>query len=202
MSDELTPGSTPGRRRSQASRQAILQSTYELLNTVGFNQMSIEGVASLAGVGKATIYRWWGNKGVLAVEAFMEAITPSIIFHVSDSARNDIERQMNSLAVMYRGRTGEIFAEMIGCSQSNPEMREAFFDGYLKPRREAAKDVLRRGIQQGEFRTGLDLDTVVDALYGPMVYRMLAGYYSINDEFIKQTGKFVLDGLSNNGNNG
>jgi AcrR family transcriptional regulator len=81
-----------GRRRSEASRKAILDATYELLKTVGFHQMSIEGVASRAGVGKATIYRWWSSKGVLAVEAFMEAVAPSIGFRETGSARADIER--------------------------------------------------------------------------------------------------------------
>src|ERR1700694_1512331 len=95
-----------GRRRSEASRKAILDATYELLKTIGFHQMSIEGVASRAGVGKATIYRWWSSKGVLAVEAFMEAISPSIAFRETGSGRAYIERQMKISAEAYRGRTG------------------------------------------------------------------------------------------------
>src|SRR5712672_4804884 len=89
-----------------------------------FHQMSIEGVAARAGVGKATIYRWWSSKGVLAVEAFMEAVAPSIAFRETTSARADIERQMKILAEAYRGRTGEIFREMIGFSQCDAAMRE------------------------------------------------------------------------------
>src|SRR5260221_9974834 len=106
-----------GRRRSEASRKAILDATYELLKAIGFHQMSIEGVASRAGVGKATIYRWWSSKGVLAVEAFMEAAPPPRAVRQTGSARADIERQMKNLADAYRGRTGEVFTEMIGFSQ-------------------------------------------------------------------------------------
>src|SRR5258708_39963572 len=89
-----SPTAAQGRKRSEASRKAILDATYELLETVGFHQMSIEGVAARAGVGKATIYRWWRSKGVLAVEAFMEAVAPSIAFRDTDSARAEIRRQM------------------------------------------------------------------------------------------------------------
>src|SRR3979411_3401661 len=89
-----------GRRRSEVSRKAILDATYELLKTVGFHQMSIEGVAARAGVGKATIYRWWNSKGVLAVEAFMEAVAPSIAFRETGSARADMERQMKILVLI------------------------------------------------------------------------------------------------------
>src|SRR3977135_1377958 len=164
-----------GRRRSEASRKAILDATYKLLKTVGFHQMSIEGVAGRAGVGKATISRWGRGKGVLAVEAFREAVAPSIAFRETGSARADIERQMKILAEAYRGRTGEIFKEMIGFSQCDAEMREAFFVGYLKPRREAAKAALQRGIDQGEFLPNRDLETLVEPPSGPLFFRTRNG---------------------------
>jgi len=149
----LTDGS--GRKRSEASRKAILEATYELLKSIGFHQMSIEGVAAKAGVGKTTIYRWWTSKGVLAVEAFMDAVNSSIAFHETGSALMDIEQQLNNLAQVYRGRTGEILTEMIGFSQCDLEMRDAFYLGYFKPRRDAAKVTLQRGIDKGEFRSDL-----------------------------------------------
>jgi AcrR family transcriptional regulator len=194
----VTVPSTPasqGRKRSEASRKAILDATYELLKSIGFYQMSIEGVASRAGVGKATIYRWWSSKGVLAVEAFMEAVAPFIAFRETGSAQTDIERQMRKLAEVYRGRTGEILGEMIGFSQGDAEMREALFVGYLKPRREAAKAALQRGIDQGEFLPDLDLEALVDALYGPLIYRMLTGYYPIDTRFVNQTKRVVFEGI-------
>src|SRR3982074_1132456 len=184
-----------GRRRSEVSRRAIRDGTYELLRTVGFHQMSIEGVAARAGVGKATIYRWWRSKGVLAVEAFMEAVAPSIAFRETSSARADIERQMKILAEAYRGRTGEIFTEMIGFSQCDAEMREAFFVGYLKPRREAAKAALQRGIDQGEFLPNLDLEALVDALYGPLIHRIENRIYLDHYNFVYHTRRAVFEGI-------
>src|SRR5258707_1591698 len=154
----------------------------------------MEGVASRVGVEKATIYRWWSRRGVLAVEAFMEAVAPSIAFRETGSAGADSERQMKNLAEAYGGRTGEIFTEMIGFSQSDAEMRKAFFVGYLKPRREAAKAILQRGIDQGEFLPNLDLEALVDALYGPLIYRMLTGYYPIDNNFVNQTRRVVFEG--------
>src|SRR5882762_2514358 len=188
-----------GRRRSETSRKAILDATYDLLKTVGFHQMSIEGVAARAGVGKATVYRWWSSKGVLAVEAFMQAIAPSIGFRETASARADIELQLNLLAKAYRGKAGEILKEMIGFSQSDAETREAFFVGYLKPRREAAKTALQRGIEQGEFQSNLDPEVLVDALYGPLIYRMLTGYYPIDNNFINQIRRVVFEGIVRKG---
>ena len=59
-----------GRPRSEEAHQAILDATLELLVEVGFSALTVEGVASRAGVGKATIYRRWASKLPLVVEAF------------------------------------------------------------------------------------------------------------------------------------
>src|SRR5260221_11357322 len=74
-------------------------------------------------------------------------------------------------------------------------MRKAFFVGYLKPRREAAKAILQRGIDQGEFLPNLDLEALVDALYGPLIYRMLTGSYPIDNNFINQTRRAGVEGI-------
>ena len=60
----------PGRPRSEKARKAVIQSTLTLLKRVGFNELTIEAVAARAGVGKATVYRWWPNKAELVIAAF------------------------------------------------------------------------------------------------------------------------------------
>ena len=63
-------GVSAGRPRSDEAHKAILDATLELLAEVGFSALKVEGVASRAGVGKATIYRRWRSKLPLVVEAF------------------------------------------------------------------------------------------------------------------------------------
>ena len=60
----------PGRPRSEQARLAILRSTLKLLGENGFSDLTIEEVAGRAAVGKATVYRWWPNKGALIADAF------------------------------------------------------------------------------------------------------------------------------------
>src|SRR5580704_15116573 len=62
-----------GRPRSQEADRAIMAATVELLAAKGLAGMSIEEVASRAGVGKATIYRRWSSKGLLALDAFVSS---------------------------------------------------------------------------------------------------------------------------------
>lgn len=201
---EKTPGPAqtatheegPGRPRSDACHEAILRATHELLEEVGFAKLSIEGVAARAKVGKTTIYRWWSSKGALAMDAFLAAVSPALSFPTTASARADIEAQVRKLARVYRGRTGHIIREMLGFGLLDPDTMKLFYEGYLAPRRAAGKEVLQRGIDAGEFRTGFDLESMVDALYAPIFHRLLIGHGPIDDAFVTQLLDMVLDGIA------
>jgi AcrR family transcriptional regulator len=191
----MSTAAASSRKRSKSARQAILTAAFALLEEEGFERLSIEGVAARAGVGKTTIYRWWPTKGVLAVEAFLEAVTPAIAFRQSGSARNDIVRQMKALAKLYRGHTGHLVCQMIGASQLDPAMRKAFTEGFLYPRRECAYAVFQRGVAGGEFRADVDRDVAIDALYSPIYYRLLASGAPIDEAFLDRHIDLILRGL-------
>jgi AcrR family transcriptional regulator len=63
------PSPRPGRPRSSTAHEAIVQSAVVLFIEQGFEGMSLEAVASRAGVGKATIYRRWSSKEDLVIDA-------------------------------------------------------------------------------------------------------------------------------------
>src|SRR5437879_11732027 len=59
-------------RRSEKSRRAIYDAALALVGEVGYPRTTIEGIAARAGVGKQTIYRWWGSKADVLLEAFLD----------------------------------------------------------------------------------------------------------------------------------
>lgn len=185
----------PGRRRDETSRQAILDATFALLTEEGFDRLSVEGIAARAGVGKTTIYRWWASKGVLAVEAFLAAVEPSIAFVDSGSPRDDVVRQMQSLAAAYRGPTGRLVREMIGAAQHDDAMRDAFLAGFLEPRREQARGAIRRAVASGIVRADVDVEVAIDALWATIYYRLLVSGASLDETAIAAHAGIVLRGL-------
>ena len=58
-------------RRSQPARRAILAAALDQVAEVGYAQLSIEGIAAAAGVGKQTIYRWWPSKGAVLLDSLL-----------------------------------------------------------------------------------------------------------------------------------
>ncbi|WP_336954132.1 TetR/AcrR family transcriptional regulator [Acinetobacter sp. AS167] len=184
-----------GMRRRTQSHEAILKATYELLKEIGFQNLTIEGVAARAKVGKTTIYRWWNSKGALAVESFLKTIEPSIHFEESTSARKDISLQMSKLANVFESKEGVIIKEILATAQFDKETLSLFQDGFLTPRRLAAKQILQKGVNNGEFKADIDFELILDALYGPIYYRLLTGSPSNDILFLRTIENFVMSTL-------
>ena len=159
---------SPGRPRSERSRQAILRSTLRLLQRTSFPELTIEAIAADAGVGKTTVYRWWPNKGALVVDAFASLTANKLHFPDTGSVYRDMSLQMNQFLGILRTRRGRLVAALLGAGQSDPELLKAFRERFLRPRRQEAYQTLRRGIERGELPAGLDLDLLLDTLRGDL----------------------------------
>ena len=189
----------PGRPRSEQARQAILRSTSRLLQHTGFADLSIEAIAAHAGVGKATVYRWWPDKGALVVDAFASSAEDELHFPDSGSVYEDMSLQMNQFLGILRSRRGRIVSAVIAGGQSDPGLIQAFRDRFLLPRRQEAYQTLRRGIERGELPRDLNLDLVLDILYGAIYMRFLIRHDQLSEEYIAEVCRLVLNGAAWNG---
>src|SRR5512140_2580960 len=61
-----------GRPRSEDARLAVLKATRALIEEGGYSAATIEAIAARSGVAKTTIYRWWPNRAVIAIEVLVE----------------------------------------------------------------------------------------------------------------------------------
>ncbi len=189
---------SPGRPRSEQSRHAILRSTLKLLQQNGFAKLTIEAIAAHANVGKATVYRWWASKGALAVDAFAASTEHQLHFPDTGSVYQDLSLQMNQFLGLLQSRRGPIVAALLGAGQSDPDLLEAFRERFLRPRRQEAYKTLRRGIERGELPRKLDLDLVLDILYGAMYMRYLIRHDELSENYIKEVCHMVLGGAAAN----
>ncbi len=152
----------------------MLESAAELFEDVGYARLTIDAIATRAGVSKATVYRWWPNKAAVVMEAFLTAVEPDIAFPDAGSVRTDLVEQTASLAeVLAERRLGTMIVALLGEAQHDPELARAFRKGWQEPRRARGREVLRRGIERGELRADLDLELVLDGVYGPLYLRLL-----------------------------
>ena len=183
--------------RGPKTTQAILRAALELGEELGFDGLTIEGIAARTGIAKTTIYRRWPNVGATVMEAFLADVTRLAPIQTRATARESFTASMRLLAKAYRGRLGRILRPLLGRAQADENLREAVRTRWVEPRRQIAREIVRRATQSGELRAGLDPDVVLDALYGPFYHRLLVPYKNgvISDAFIDMLVDTVFGGL-------
>jgi AcrR family transcriptional regulator len=167
----------PGRPRDPTADRAILDATIRLLVEQGYDAMSLEGVASAAGVGKTTIYRRHSGKRELVVAA-ISAIAASLAPPVdSGSARQDLQAFVRqTLDVLRRDGLGfQVMGTLLVKERSEPDLIEQFRAAVLFPRMRIGADIVRRGMERGEIRPDIAVDVVIQFIAGSFFARHLVG---------------------------
>ena len=196
-STTATPALRRGRPRSEARKQAILQAAFELLGEHGLAATSMEAVADRAGVSKATIYRWWDSKELLALDALYAA------WDTADPAprqNGTLRAEMLALVrpwvrLVATGPSARILTALLAEAQNDPAFGRAYRAHFVEPRRAQARAVFSRAIARGEISAGIDVEVAIDLLWGPLYHRLFHGHAPLNERFARQSVDTVLAGI-------
>ncbi len=189
-----------GRQRSSVAEAAILKATLYLLERKPLRQVSADAIARRAGVSKATIYKWWPNKSLVALDAFLASMAEHVPMPDTGSARQDFTKQLQSVVEFYSSSQGRLFCQFIAEGQNDPAFLAQFRDRFLYIRRDAGRVMWRRGVARGEIRSDIDSEIVLDLIYGPMVFRLLAGHGSLGEQEASTMIAVIFEGLQQENN--
>ena len=167
-------GGGPGRPRSRAAQQAILNAALALLAESGFEGMSVEAVAERAGVGKATIYRRWKSKQEL-VAAALATIDAQVALPDTGSTRGDLQELVRTYYRVTTAGTalGPSISRVVVAAAHNPELLGILRETVMEKRKAMGQAILRRGVERGEVRPDVDLDLVIELLVGMILQRVV-----------------------------
>ena len=164
---------SPGRPRSNASHQAILRATLELLAEVGFEAMSIEAIAARGKVGKTTIYRRYSSKEELVADA-IESMREEILVPDTGNLWADIDALIENAAKITLTPLGrQTIAMIISSAASNSGFAQIYWEKYLQPRRQSFAIVIERAQARNEVQQDLDPGLVFDTMSGIMLYALI-----------------------------
>jgi AcrR family transcriptional regulator len=184
-----------GRPRSEVARQAILEAARALLAEGGPGAITMEAVATRAGVGKPTVYRWWPDRHAVAMAALMEDDQVDPVAARRRSAILALRDQLRAIAQRFATATGRHVTSMIAASDRDSELSKAFRNHFVLARRAEGKGLLARAIADQELRADLDIEVALDLLYGPLFFRLLLGHAPLDEAFTDQVLAEVLRGL-------
>jgi AcrR family transcriptional regulator len=160
-------------RRSERARRAILDAALELCREQGLAKTTMEAIAKRAGVGKQTIYRWWGSKVAVVEEALNEQAQPVTGFPDTGDLRADLYTQMSGVAKLFVSAEFTPYLSLLGAAQEDPDLAKSVRENMIEPRVRDCRDRLRHAQEQGQLRQDIDLDDAIELLYAPLYYRLL-----------------------------
>jgi AcrR family transcriptional regulator len=189
-----SPLRSSGRPRNPNAERAILHATLELLAAEGYAAMSIEAVASRAGVSKATIYRRWATKLHVVLAAVKALSTHPLPELTSGQTRDDLvlllRHMIEALTTTVAGR---VLPALIDEVARTPELRGALNDFWIS-RRALMVEVLRAGSENGHLPHEVDHELIADLLYGAVHYRFLISSTPLSADLPERLVEAVLDG--------
>jgi AcrR family transcriptional regulator len=193
----VPPAARPiGRPRSEAARLRILTAARELLDEQGFRTMTMEAIAERAKTSKVTVYRWWSHKAAVVLDAMLAEVSPIMPYRDSSSPLLALRDQMKSFTRFLRSRKARLLVAVLAEGVLDEEVGDAFRDHWVWPRREDAKKLLGRAVLAGELRPDIDLELVLDSLFGPLYYRALVSHLPLDLAFGEKVFGSVMVGIA------
>jgi AcrR family transcriptional regulator len=171
-----------------------MEAAADLLIEGGLAAATIEAIAARAGVSKVTIYKWWPSRGAVAIDAYFHRYRVGITAEDTGDVVHDLTVQLQALTDAFRGRAGEVMAELIGQAQSDPCLADVLRDRWIQPRREIVGALLRRAVDRGQIRPDVDVEILMDQLYAPLYYRLVIGHQPLGESLAPALVRTLLNG--------
>lgn len=154
----------------------------ELLLVEGFGRLTIDAVAARSGVSKPTIYRSWANASELAMAALVSPQTPSLAGDHGD-ARSRLTAQMRGLIGAFATTRGRQVAMTLASADPESEYTRAFRNRIILESRDAGRIILQEAIGADGCDGAIDLETLLDMIYGPIFFRLLVAHAPLTAAF-------------------
>ncbi|MFD3355218.1 TetR/AcrR family transcriptional regulator [Streptomyces fradiae] len=203
-----TPDAT---RRSERSRRAIYDAALALVVEVGYARTTVEGIASRAGVGKQTIYRWWPSKSAVLLDAYLDL--------TGQAGQDGGEERAEPAGSAGLPDTGDLAADLKAVLRAtvdelndprfeaptraltaegviDPELGARFVERLLEPQLRLYVRRLAAARDAGLLRPGADLRVAVELLVGPLTHRWLMRTRPLTHAYADELVDHVLQGIA------
>jgi AcrR family transcriptional regulator len=180
-----------GRPRDPSRDEAIVDAAIDALVREGYDRLSIEGVATAAGVGKATVYRRWSSKAELVIDA-LATLKPSIDTIDTGSLDGDIELMIAVSCSPHSQRLFQVMVSICSALPREPELLEAFRTRFTEPRIARITGMLDRAKSRGELGPDVDIAMAASLLPSLMLQRVLTTGQPAGRAYAEQVVSSVL----------
>jgi AcrR family transcriptional regulator len=163
------------RTPSAAAHEKVIEAAIQLIGERGIEGTSMDAIAQVSGVSKATVYKHWKDKETLCIDVIVSLRELPPEFR-SDDTRRDLIDLVTHLSKADRpDRLMKIWPRIIGYAAANPKFAEALKEHSFVPRRAQIARILKEAADRGDLPAGIDVNFALDLLVGPIIHRRFSG---------------------------
>jgi AcrR family transcriptional regulator len=138
--------------RGNATTEALRGAVRRMLEEVGYQALTIEGVAARSGVAKTSIYRRWPSKAEMVFDLMLHSSDELPPVEDQGSLADDIDVLAGRFVVLVAGPLGRrIFPGLIGDAAGDPALLERLRNTVVLDGRKQIAQVLERSVRRGEL---------------------------------------------------
>ena len=164
----------PGRPRDQRVSSAITAAAVRQLADLGYANVSMESVATEAGVARATIYRRYRDKADLMTAAIAATISAHQLTASDADPRTSLIEFLEEFDTRFAESCLEVVGTLIG-ARDDPGAMALHRERVVAPRLGYARSLLERARQRGRLHPDADVDLAIQMLTGSVFARRIAG---------------------------
>jgi AcrR family transcriptional regulator len=185
-----------GRRRGRpldpALAATIRAAALKVLAEVGYRGLTMDEVAMVAGVSKATIYRRWPSKVDLLVSVIDVASDATLVEVDTGSLRDDLVALLGAMGDILTGPGGGVSRALLSVLDAEPALAAAYRQGPLARWEAAFRLAFRRAAERGEIAHGLEDSLAAASGPGIMVQAWLFLGQDLQGDFAAQVVDEVM----------
>jgi AcrR family transcriptional regulator len=162
----------PGGRTARV-RSAVLDATVAELIEHGYGGLTVDGVAARAGVNKTTLYRRWGGRDSLIVDAVETFAAAQAKVPESGDIDEDLRLWAHSILATLTGPvSGALVRAVFGGAGDSPPVRDLRHRFWLI-RSTLVTPIVQRAVERGQLPAGTVPEEVIKHVGAPLYYRLL-----------------------------
>jgi AcrR family transcriptional regulator len=189
----VAPRTGRGGRPRDPSRDGVIRAAIlQLLTEVGYGALTMDAVASEAGVGKATIYRRWRTKQDLVVDTIHDLNRAEVVPPDTGSLEGDLRSMLHSLVGLINGPAGAATLSLLSTVPHQPALAAAFRDGPLGVWRHGFEQVWTRAEERGDVGPGISGSVPAEAASALLVQRWLLTGGPVDDAYADEVLETVV----------
>jgi len=197
VSQKLKERKTTGAQKSgRASRviNDVLSATCEELDQVGYAQLSVEDVATRAGVNKTTIYRRWPTKSELVVNAIREYYKQSQEFPDTGTLKQDLLEYVRLATTRIQNPMAR--GAMVALNNFTDPALQPLAEELLSDARNVRTSIVKRAVDRGELPKHTDCALIGEMFSAPIMRKLLTLGETVAPSYVESVIDIVIAGAN------